>query len=485
MLGLLNIRAVCRVWGALSALIGLFQLLCMGIALFWSVEGWKTFVYSISFCIALGAIFWWIGSSGNSKIGKREGYLVVTLGWVYISILSMLPYLFGHAISSVTDAFFESISGLTTTGASILTDIEVLPHNILLWRSMTQWIGGMGIIVLTVALFPLLGIGGFELFVAEAPGPTSEKISPRITDTAKILWFIYCCLTILLFSIYGILGMSAFEAINHALTTMATGGFSTKNSSMIEFSPAIQYVCTFFMFLAGCNYSILFFGFSGRIKKVLASNEFVAYSMFVILAILVITLRVHWTVGLSLEQSFRQVAFMVVSIITTTGYVSVDYTAWTPGLTTFFLFLLFIGACAGSTSGGIKVVRHLILFKNSILEFKRLLHPRAMIRIKLNKQLVPPKIITHILVFFLVYMAVFLLGTLVVSALGLDLETSIGAVATSLGNVGPGIAKVGPMDNFAWIPAHIKWILSFLMLVGRLELFSVLILFTTYFWRTN
>ena len=343
----------------------------------------------------------------------------------------------------------------------------------------------MGIIVLTVAIFPLLGIGGVELFVAEAPGPTSDKLHPRISETAKRLWLIYVGLTFVLTVVLYLEGMTPYEAINHAFTTMATGGFSTRNASMAAFSPTIQYTVCFFMFLAGVNYTIIYFGLKGKLKRVWASEEFKAYLLLVGLFTVIATIAVQAATAHGWEQSFRDSLFQIISLITTTGFVSADYTSWSGGLTFFFFILLFVGACAGSTSGGIKIIRHLVFFKNSILEFKRIIHPRAMVPLRLNGERVRGRIITHIIIFLLLYLSLFVIGSMVLSIMGLDFMTAIGAVATSLGNVGPAIGKVGPVDNFAWLSNEVKLFLSFLMLLGRLELFTILVLFTPYFWKAN
>ena len=437
----------------------------------------------ITFAAAGGLYFW--QRQAPPTIDKREGYLVVVLGWVLMVAFGMLPYLLSGEIPTLTDAFFETMSGMTTTGASVLDDIEAVPAGILYWRSLTQWIGGMGIIVLTVALFPLLGIGGIELFVAEAPGPTSDKIHPRIRETAKRLWLIYVGLTTLATLLYWLEGMTFFDAVNHGLTTLATGGFSTKNASATHWDgqPVIQYTMIAFMVLAGTNYTVLYFLLKGRWDRVRQSDEFRAYLTLLATFAAVATAVVYGLGGTPLEKSFRDVLFQVVSLVTTTGFVSADYTAWSEGLTVFFFVLIFLGACAGSTSGGIKIIRHLVFFKNSGLEFKRLLYPRAVVPLKLNGQAVPGRVLTHILVFLLIFLASFLIGSIVVAFLGMDFVSAIGAVATSLANVGPGIGDVGPTDNFAAVPDAAKWFLSFLMLLGRLELFTILVLLTPYFWR--
>ena len=483
---MINLRPIARVIGLLLIIIGGMMFLCLPFSFYFqSGDAWPI-VQSGLICIACGLPLWLYKFKGDTTLNKREGYLIVALGWLAMTTFGTLPYLLSGQIPSVVDALFESISGMTTTGATVLTDIESVPKGILFWRSMTQWIGGMGIIVLTVAIFPLLGIGGIELFVAEAPGPTSDKLHPRIQETAKRLWLIYVMLTAILIAILFALGMTFYDAANHALTTMATGGFSTKNASMAHFDiPSIQYTITFFMLLAGTNYTVIYYGLKGKFNKVWQSDEFRAYLLVVFTLTCIITFRVFQVTDLPFEKAFRDSIFQIASLITTTGYVSADYTSWSNGLTMLFFIILFLGACAGSTSGGIKLIRHLVFFKNSFLEFKRILHPRAIVSLKINNQVVRGRVITHIIIFLLLYLLLFLIGSIIVSAMGLDFLTAIGAVATSLGNVGPGIGEVGPVDNFAWLPAKVKLFLSFLMLLGRLELFTILVLFTPYFWRSN
>jgi len=486
----INIKGVLNVLGALLIGLGSFMFLVLLFCFFFDADDRITFLQSGSLTISVGAITWWLSRHASKKIGKREGYLIVGLGWLTISIFSCLPYLFSATMENFTDAFFESVSGLTTTGASIINDLETTPKGILLWRSLTQWFGGMGIIVLTVALFPLLGIGGVELFIAESPGPTSDKIHPRIKETAKRLWFIYVGLTALLTITLFLVGMTFFDAINHALTTLSSGGFSTKNESVAFYDiPVIQYIIAFFMFLTGINYTLIYYGLKGRFNKVWKSDEFKAYLFVMISLIIVVTSAVYYLNDSHFEQAFRDSTFQVISIVTTTGFVTADYTSWSPTLTFLFFLLLFIGACAGSTSGGIKIIRHLVFLKNSILEFKRLLHPRGVIRTKIDEKVVAPRILTHILVFLILYLLIFMVGSSVMTFILRDFEqpflSSIGAVATSLGNVGPGIGHLGPLNNFAGVPAAGKWFLSLLMIIGRLELFTILILFTPYFWRAN
>ncbi|MEQ9232217.1 MAG: potassium transporter TrkG [Cyclobacteriaceae bacterium] len=420
----------------------------------------------------------------SSDLRKRDGFLVVTLGWLGMSLFGTLPYMISGAIPNFSDAFFETISGFSTTGATILTDIESVHKGILFWRSLTQWIGGMGIIVLTVAILPFLGIGGMQLFVAEAPGITPDKLQPRIKETAKRLWFIYLGLTLTEMVLLWVSGMSFFDAINHALTTMATGGFSTHNESIAAFSsPLIQYIIILFMFLAGTNFTMTYFGLHGQFLKVLKNEEFRFYLGFCLGISLVVGFIIFGLGHDALEKSIRDALFQVVSVITTTGYITHDYTAWTPFITVLFFMLMFFGASAGSTAGGVKIVRHILLVRNSILELKRQIHPSAIIPVRFNGQTVSREIIYNILAFIMIYFSVFGIGSILIAMTGVDFMTAVGATATCLGNIGPGLGSVGPVDNFAHMPMAAKWLLSFLMLLGRLELFTVLLIFTPYFWR--
>ena len=435
----------------------------------------------------------------KKEINKREGYIVVSFGWVIMSLSGTLPYVLTESIPSFTNAFFETMSGYTTTGASILNDIEVVPKGILFWRSLTHWIGGMGIIVLAIAILPLLGIGGMQLFAAEAPGPSADKLHPRITDTAKRLWLIYFGYTAAETLLLSVAGMSFFDAINHSLCTLSTGGFSTKNASIAYWNgqPIIQYIIMLFMFLAGTNFVLSYFAFKGRIQKVIHDEEFKLYfkfiAIFTIIASVIIYFRadiskssiVHPMVWGEAESAFRHGLFQVLSVITTTGFVTADYTLWTPFLVVLFFGLMFLGGSAGSTSGGVKVVRHLILIKNSFLEFKRTLHPNAIIPVRYNNKAINRFIVFNVLAFFILYMLSFIIGALVFSMFEIDFKSAIGLAASTLGNVGPALGDFGPVNNYAALPPLAQWWACFLMLIGRLELFTVLILFTPFFWRNR
>ena len=432
----------------------------------------------------LGFLLYFFTRKCEKEISKREGYIVVSLGWLVMSLFGAIPFVLHGSIPNYTDAFFETMSGFTTTGASILDDIESLPHGLLLWRSMTQWLGGMGMIVLSLAILPILGIGGMQLFVAEVPGPTKDKIHPRIRETAKRLWGIYFIFTAVETILLFIGGMNFFDSICHSFTTMATGGFSTKQASIAHFnSPFIHYVIILFMFLAGTNFTVHYHMLHRKFDVVKRNDEFKFYGIVLIVLSFVVAIILLLSNYGSVEKSFRDSLFQVVSIVTTTGYVTSDYEIWGSFFQILFFLLLFIGGCAGSTGGGIKIVRHLLLFRNSALELRRLIHPRAVIPVRYNNNSVPSDIISNILAFFLFYLAMFVLGTLLMSIIGLDFLSAIGSVATSLGNVGPAIGSVGPSYNFAHIPEIGKWILSFLMLMGRLELFTILIILSPAFWR--
>jgi trk system potassium uptake protein TrkH len=448
----------------------------------------------VTLLVGIMAMFYTRGH--KKEVNRREGYIIVTMGWLIMSASGILPYIFSGAIPTLTNAFFETISGYTTTGASIINDIEALPEGILFWRSLTHWIGGMGIIVLAIAILPLLGIGGMQLFAAEAPGLNTDKLHPRITDTAKRLWLIYFGYTLAETVLLKLAGMTFFDAINHSLATLSTGGFSTKNTSLAFYNdqPLIQYIVIVFMFLAGSNFVLSYFAFKGKIQKILRDEEFKVYCLFVLLVTMVAVIVIFF-LGFAVclafenpilgeaESAFRHALFQVVAVITTTGFVSSDYTSWTPFLTLVFFGLMFSGGSAGSTAGGIKLMRHIMIIKNGLLEFKRTLHPSAIIPVRYNNKTVSEQIVYNIVAFFVLYMLLFILGSVGLGLMGMDFVTAIGGAASSLGNVGPAFGTLNPVSNFDNLPILGKWWCGFLMLAGRLELFTVLILFTPYFWR--
>ena len=494
-----NLKIILYVIGILLAFNGGLMLLAALIS-FLMKDGVSSEITLCAFIvIGMGTSMVLIFRNHHTNIQKREGYLIVTIGWLLMAVTGMLPFLTTGSIDSVYDAFFETMSGYTATGSTILTDIESLPAGVLFWRSMMHWIGGMGIIVLAIAILPLLGIGGMQLFSAEAPGPNSDKLHPRITDTAKRLWFIYVAYTIVETLLLYLAGMSLFDAVNHSMSTMASGGFSTKNDSLAHWNhlPWVHYIIIIFMFLAGTNFVLSYFAFTGKIQKIFQDNEFLTFAKFIfVFSIIVFSVLItqvdldsdsfhHPQVFGKIESSLRHSVFQVLAIVTTTGFVTADYTSWNSFLTVFFFGLMFLGGSAGSTSGGIKVVRHLLMIKSGVLEFKRALHPNAIIQPRFNGKVISQEIIGNILGFFILYMLSFIIGSLVFGFMGLDFESAIGVAASSLGNVGPAIGDFGPASNFSQLPPVGKLWSSFLMLMGRLELFTVLILLTPYFWKKN
>ena len=481
---MINKKIIIHVMGLLLVIEAVFLAISAIVSLIYGQDDLYSLLITSGICLIIGITLRLLTNNAEKNIGKREGYIIVSLVWVVFSFFGALPFVIHGAIPSYTDAFFETISGFTTTGASILNDIESVPNGLLFWRSLTQWLGGMGIIVLSIAILPIFGIGGMQLFVAEVPGPTPDKLHPRIKETAKRLWGIYILFTLAETILLKIGGMTWFDAINHSFTTMATGGYSTKQASIAHFnSPFIHYVITIFMFLAGTNFTLSYFALHLKFDKVFKYEEFRYYLGFILFFTFSITFVLWYYEGFGLEKSFRDSAFQVVSIIPTTGFATADYLQWLPFVVVMIFALMFFGGSAGSTGGSVKIVRITLLLKNSYQELKRIIHPNAVIPVRMNGKGVAPQIISNILAFVVIYMLITIMSTAVISSFGYDLETSIGAVAATLGNIGPGIGQVGPVENYAHIPAFGKWFLSFLMLIGRLELFTVLILFSPAFWK--
>jgi trk system potassium uptake protein len=480
----MNLKIILRVLGLLLVVEGLSMLLALGISLSFGDGASLAFFYSSLICIFPGLAAIALTSDANKNITKREGFLIVTLVWIVFSFFGSLPYTLSGAIPDYTNAFFETMSGFTTTGSSILENIEEMPYGILFWRSLTQWLGGMGIIVLTLSVMPIFGIGGMQLFTAEVPGPTPDKISPKIHQTARVLWGLYVAFTTLEFLLLWVGGMSWFDSICHSLTTMATGGFSTKQASIAHWdSPYIQYVIIFFMILAGTNFSLSFLVLKGNFSRLYRDEEFRYYILFIVGFTIMIFSGLLITSHLDVEKSFRDSLFQVVSIISTTGYATADYLTWSPVLTLLIFALFFFGGSAGSTGGGIKIMRIVVLLKNSYYELRRIIHPNAIIPVRFNNHSVDSKIITNVLAFFMFYMIVFFISTIIFTLFEPDFSTAMGAVATSLGNIGPGLGSVGPAESFLHVHPAGKWFLSFLMLLGRLELFTVLVIFSPAFWK--
>jgi trk system potassium uptake protein TrkH len=480
----INKRIIIFILGFLLVLESAFIFLSFLVSLFYQEGDSLPLLYSALITFIPGAFVWLFNRHIDRNFGKREGYIIVSIVWIIFSFFGTLPYLLSGAIPNLTDAFFETMSGFTTTGSSILNDIEALPHGVLFWRSITQWMGGMGIIVLSLAILPFLGTGGMQLFAAEVPGPTPDKFHPRVKETAKRLWAIYVLFTLVEAILLVIGGMTPFDAICHAFTTMATGGYSTKQASIAYWSsPFIQYVIILFMFVAGMNFTLSYYALHRQYRKVWKNEEFRWYTGFVLgfTALVVIFLVIIHHRGV--EEAFREGLFQVVSILTTTGYVTTDYLKWEPFLAVILLVLMFFGGSAGSTGGSMKIMRIALLIKNSRYELRRLIHPNAVIPVRFNHHKVSPRVITNVLAFAVLYIAIFAFGVIVISVMEPTVDSAVSAVATTLGNVGPGLGTVGPMDNFYHISPFGKWFLSFLMMLGRLELFTVLILFSPAFWK--
>ncbi|MDZ7714732.1 MAG: potassium transporter TrkG [Balneolaceae bacterium] len=490
----IDFLTVLGILGAFIFFLGFALLLPMGIALIYDEEIWNTFLYSASIAFVVGGGLYYFFKSDN-EIRIREGFLVVSLTWLFLSLVGALPFVISGILPSYTDAVFETMSGLSTTGATIFggitsdgfqnPQIEALPYSILFWRSLAHWLGGMGIIVLTLAILPLLGVGGMQLFQAESPGPTADKLTPRVQETAKLLWGVYVAFTGMEFLLLWIHpSMDWFEAINHAFATLATGGFSTKNASIAAFdSTYIHVVITIFMFLAGMSFAMHFRLLKGDTKSFFNNRETRFYTLVTAIGILVISSSLWLFDGYSVAKALQSGAFQVVAIVTTTGFSTDDYELWY-SFGSFFLFLLFFtGGCAGSTGGGPKMIRWMIIIRNSFREIKQIVHPKAVLPIRIGNKTVDANIQRAVLSFFVLYLITFGIGALIISLFGYDLQSAIGASIACLGNIGPGWGEFGPTDNYAQIPYIGKWVLILMMMIGRLEIFTVLLIFAPSFWK--
>lgn len=481
----MNFKFVINVLGFLIILTGLLMLTGIPFSIYYGDNDVYVLLLSGIGTSLFGSVLWIVSRKNLVKeISKREGYVVVTLGWFFMSVFGSLPFFISGYFPTFTDAFFETVSGFTTTGASILSNIETLPHGLLFWRSMTHWIGGMGIIVLSIAILPFLGIGGMQLYQAEVAGPSKDKLHPRVQETAKRLWAIYVLFTAVETVLLMFGGMSFFDSICHSFGSLATGGFSTKNQSVAYYQSAyIEYVIILFMFIGGTNFSLHYLALKGSFRNYFRDSEFRFYITFVTLLILSTALFLIFNNEQNIESAFRDSAFSIISVLSSTGFATVDYQLWAPFFTEVFLILLLIGACAGSTSGGVKIVRYQLLLKNSILELKRLIHPQAVIPVRQNGKAIQPDIIAKVGAFVLLYFFIFGISSILLAITGLDSTSSMGAVAACLGNIGPGLDVTGPVSNYSSVTDFGKWVLSIVMLLGRLEIFTILILFSPSFWK--
>lgn len=490
----IDFLVVLGILGSFIFFMGFALLIPAAVDLIYGEDTWHSFLISAGIAFSVGAGLWYSFKPKN-ELRVREGFLIVSLTWLSLSLVGALPFVISGVLPSFTDAVFETMSALSTTGSTILggetssgfqnPQIEDIPKSFLMWRSLAHWLGGMGIIVLSLAILPLLGIGGMQLFQAESPGPTTDKLTPRVQETAKLLWGVYVAFTFVEFLLLWVHpSMDWFEAINHAFSTMATGGFSTKNASIEAFdSVYIDWVIIIFMFIAGINFAMHFRLLRGDHKSFFANREIRFYTLVIFIGIIIISGSLWLMDKYPILDALRYGAFQVLAIVTTTGFGTDNYEVWNT-IAAFFLFLLFFtGGCAGSTGGGIKMIRWMILIRNTGREIKQIIHPKAILPVRIGDQTINQNIQRTVLSFFILYIFIFALGAFIISLFGYDIMSSIGASIAAIGNIGPGWGEFGPTENFAHLPYLGKWVLIMLMMVGRLEIFTVLIIFSPAFWR--
>ena len=486
---MVNFPLIYKIIGSLLFLLGTMLAICVAISLCYGEDDMLPFLTATLLTVSAGFVFKYMGRNATNNLSRRDSYFLVTASWVIFTFFGMQPFLIGGYIPSITDAFFETMSGFTTTGATILDDVEWLPHGILYWRTQTQWIGGLGIVFFTIAILPsMVGSGSVKVFSAEATGPMRSKMHPRLSTMAKWIWTIYLGLTIACVLSFYACGMSWFDSINYAMTTTATGGFATHNDTTTYFnSPAIEYVSVLYQFLAGINFAMLYMAiFKFKVGNLFRSSEFKLYIFIIVSATVFIAYLLITRNGYGLERAFRSSLFHVVSFMTTTGIFNDDAAMW-PRITWIVLgCLMFIGACSGSTTGGFKCIRLVMVFKVLRNEFRRILHPNAILPVKVNGQTVSQQKLSTLLAFFAIFtFMVLITATLMVMA-GIDYTNSTVISLSCISNVGASLStEIGPVLTWGELPIHIKWTCSFLMLVGRLEIMSVLVLFTRAFWKDN
>ena len=483
----MNIKFSLNLSGLFLMFFGPLMLIPLTCNLFYKEEGSFAFLISALFTFLIGFFLRFFTRSKNpiDEIKRKDAFLLATLFYVFAGIFGSIPYLIYGVFSNPVDAIFESFSGFTTTGASVLYPIEGLPHNILLWRSMSQWLGGMGIVILGIAILPRLAVGGMQLMGLEAPGPTTEKITPRIAETAKKLWGVYLLLTLILIGLLYVAGMPFFDSILHSFTTIAIGGFSPKNISIEAYNNIyIEVIIMLFMFLAGINFVLHYKALTGNFQKIWKSTELKFYILVNIIFISLVTLHLQINIYTNFYEALRYASFQVISISTTTGFHSTNFNAWPEFAKFVLLSLMFFGACAGSTSGSIKSIRILVLLRKGYSELRKLVYPNIVAPVRIDRKVVKDDIISDIVSFFLIYIFISVLSTMIILALeNVSIVTAISAAAATLGNVGPGLEQIGPEGNYALFSDPTKIFLSFLMVMGRLELYAILVLLTPAFWR--
>ena len=485
---MVNFRIIFKIIGSLLFIEAFFMVVCLGVAFGFEEDDMVAFLLSMALTFGSAFLFLYLGRHSENSLSRHDAYILVTAAWVIFSFFGMVPFLLHGSITSLSDAYFETMSGFTTTGASIIDDVEALPHGILFWRSLMQWIGGLGIVFFTIAILPSLVGGSVKVFAAEATGPIKAKMHPRLTTTAKWIWSIYLLLTIGCGVSFWAAGMDWFSAVNYSMTTTATGGFSIHNDATAYFqSPRIDYISILFQFLAGINFTLLYISiFKGRLKELFRNSEFKFYISLILLATSGIMLLLILQANYSLEHAFRSALFQVVSFMTTTGVFSEDIAGW-PHITWVILGLvMFVGACAGSTSGGLKCIRGVMILKVVRNNFKQILHPNAVLPVKINGQSVPQSRIVSLFAFFSLFIIMLLVTGTIMFMSGIDTVNSAAIALSCVSNIGPSLANdVGANITWSAMPDYIKWILCLLMLMGRLEIMTVLVLFTRSFWKEN
>jgi len=489
----MNLKTILNILAAMLVLTGLTMILPALIAWGYSEPDLAGHLKSSAICVLIGFPVWFF-TRKNRSLNSKDGFVIVTLAWILIALAGAQPFYLTGTIPNFTDAWFESMSGVTTTGASIIGNIdtlpnlvngiESLPHGVLFWRSFIQWIGGMGIIVFTIAILPLLGVGGVQLFKAEVPGPVADKIRPRVREAAKILWMVYVGFTFVQVLLLGLAGMPWFDSVCHAFTTISTGGFSTQNASIAAFSnPLIHYIIIFFMFVAGVNFTLHFRAITGNYKAHLKDYEFRVYLSIICIATLLIFFNISSANSDWSHNSFLISLFESLAMLTGTGYAIADYELWPFFSQHLLLIIMFFGAMGGSTSGGMKIARIILLIKYAATETRRMLHARAIIPIRIGDRFISDEVVRNTLGFSLIYLSIFVLTAFVLTAFNLDLLSAIGASASAIGNVGPAFGAFGPTDNYALLHPIGKWMLTICMLLGRLEIFTIMVLFSRTFWK--
>jgi trk system potassium uptake protein TrkH len=481
---MINFRIIARVFGLLLIAEGLFMIIPAGISFLYREDSSSSFLYSALITILAGILVFTPLRNEERVSGNKEGYIIITGIWILFSLFGTLPFLLSGSIKGFGDAFFESMSGFTTTGATIFTNVESLPHGILFWRSLTQWLGGAGLMFISLSIFPVVRSINIQVAATEFSGHQIEKIHPRIKDTAGRLLLIYSGITLTETILLIVGGMPVFDAVCHSFSTLSTGGFSTRNNGIAAFdSPYIMTIITVFMFLGGTNLALVYFALKGKLRKATGNNEFVFYTVICIAFVIISSAILLLKGGMPAGKAIFNGAFHTISIITTTGFYTQDYRLWGYSMTLVIFLLMFTGGMAGSASGGIKSVRLLLVANNSRQELKKLIHPNAFLPVRLDGHIIPQNIIYNVLVFLTLYFFILCISTFVISAMGYDPITSFSTSASMLANVGPAPGTFGPFSNYSGMPMFGKWFLSALMLLGRLELMTVMILFTRSFYR--